>query len=328
MPICKSVNKVETVDQVDILKVIVDDTEAYWFYDYTEALKFVDKEVIVSYRKDFYKGAMVTAINTIAVPNVVNVLDKHVTLKLYADVEDNQSNLSFNEIELGQSRDGCIFYCCAQTRQASARADWIELIIRDKSFRIAKLRIFSPDNIPQLEGKYCIATLKRTQYGLQSDLISPTSAEVAPNPEIDIAEEYIKQFFADDAEATNFISNNDLLNAMRSHLDYEKGYALVRLAMELCMCEQLYNITKDIDVRVMTHALLVSYGFVVTPNLPVSKEMANVMLTMRSKWSKMPLLISIIDPGDLEKPPMEKDLFNRIKVMVSSIIDSRKQFRL
>lgn len=328
MPICKSIDKLETCDNVDVLLTMVDDTQAYWFYDYGEALKFVGKEVIVSYRDDFYKGNKVTAINTIVVPTTINVLDKHVALKLYSDAEDNKSNLSFNDIPLGTSKDGCIFYCCSQSRQASARADWLELLIRDKSFRIAKVRLFSPDNIPELEGKYCIATLKRTQYGLQSDMIAPTSTEVAPNPEIDIAEEYISQYFANDQEALSFINNNALIQAMRNYLDYEKGYALVRLAMELCMCEQLYNITKDIDVRTLSHAILVSYGFTATPNLPISKETASVMLTMRARWTNLPLLISIIDPGQLEKPPMERDLLTRIKSMVSAIVDSRKQFRV
>lgn len=327
MSFCKSVTKVETVGTVDIMLVVVDDVEAYWFYDYTKALDFVNKEVIVTYRDDFYQNRKVTAINTLAVPNIINVIDKHTNIRLYSDAEDNQSNISFNEIEVGKHRDGCTFYCCEQKSRSSASADWIELTIRDRLFRTAKLRVFDPENDNSYEGKYCIATLSKTKYGLQTDLISARTGDIAPNPEITIAREYINQFFTDDVEAMTFMANTNLIACMDDYMDYEKGFCLVRLATELCLCEQFYNVAKNIDVRTLTHAILASYGYCTSPNLPLSKETRSVMTATRSKWSKLQLMLSIIDPGNIENEPLERDLYRRVKSMADCIIDSRKTYR-
>ena len=327
MAFCKSITKVESTGGIDIMLCVVDDVESYWFYDYSKALEFIGKEVIVSYREDFYKGSKVTAINTIAIPNVINVLDKHTALKLYSDAEDNAANISFNELEMGHYRDGCIFYCCSQQVRSSASATWLEAVIRDKMFRTAKLRIFDPEDSTVYEGHYCMATLQKTQYGLQTDLMTPTSTEVPPNPEIALAKEYINRFFSEDAEAMDFITNNNLIAAMEKEFDYEYGYSLVRLAIELCLCESFYNVSKDIDVKTLTHAILVSHGYASTPNLPISKETSSIMTAVRSKWSNLKLMLSIVDPGQLEKEPFERDLFKRVKSMSDSIIVSRKTYR-
>lgn len=327
MSLCKSITKLETVNGIDIMEVVVDDVTAYWFYDYSKALEFVNKDVFVTYRDDFYKGAVVKAVNTLALPNVINVLSQHETLRLYSDAEDNQSNLAFSDIPKNGAMDGCTFYCCKQTHQISSKAEWLELVIRDKSFRTAVLRIFQPDDL-KYEGSYCTASLRRTDYGLQSDLIVPMGIECPENPEITIAKDYVLKFFADDAEAMSFITSTNLMEAMANTFDFEQGYTVVRLAMELCLCEQFYNITRDINVQVLTHALLVSYGHCATPNLPLSAGTANVMLAVKSKWSKLGLMLSIIDPGKLEKEPMERGIYNRIKDLVAELITSRKTYRM
>ena len=323
---CKSITLIENINNVDVMLCQIDDVSAYWFYDYSKALQFVDQDVIVSYRDDMYKGQMVKAVNTLAAPYVVNVLDKHTNMRLYVDEEDNKSNLSFNEIQMGESRDGCIVYCCDCSLQTSAAAQWLECIIRDKMFRVAKLRIFDPEQAVNLTGKYCMCTLRKTQYGLQSDMIVATSTEVAPNPEIDIAKNYILDFFKEDESAMNFITSTALLDAMDTIVDYEKGYMVVRLATEICLCEQFYNVSKDIDVRVLTHAFLASYGYITRPNIPMSEETRSVLVATSHKWTNTPLLMRIIDPGTLEKEPLERDMFRKIRAMVESIIKSRKTY--
>lgn len=326
MAVCESVVLLEHAGAVDVMEVVVDGVKSLWFYDYSKGIEFAGKEVIVTYRDDFYQGKQVKAVNTLAVPNIVNVLEKHTTLRLYNDKEDNHSNLSFNEIPMNQTLDGCEFFVCSQENMASTSSNWIELRIRDKMFRVLTLRIFDgvADN---LVGRYCRGSLRRTKYGLQSDMLVPIDGECTPNEEITIAQEYIMQYFANDPAAMDFINKFNLIECMKKYIDYEPGYALVRLAMELCMTEQLINVTNTIDVQVLSQALLASYGFTVSSNAPFSHETNSVFRATNCKWPKFSALIGILDTGTVEKETPERDMFGRIRSMVDAIIQAKKTYR-
>ena len=63
MSVCTSIEKVATDDGSSLLKVTVDNSvTAFWFYDYSAALQYLNKDVIVDYRQDIYKGNLTTII--------------------------------------------------------------------------------------------------------------------------------------------------------------------------------------------------------------------------------------------------------------------------
>lgn len=327
MSVCTSIEKVNDTSIGELLSVIIDNTEqAYWFYEYAEALKFLNQNVIVEFRNDMYNGNICRFIKTFTIPTIVNTLDKHDNMKLFVDQVDSQANLSFNEIGLGETRQGCIVFCSSQEYKSSANAVWMELLIRDKLMHVSKLRVFGYDN-PDADfaGKYVMTALSRNKYGFQSELVAPVQGTIPINPELTIAEEFISNFFLDDEIANSYILKYNLIQRLKEKVDYEMGYGLVRLAMELSLCEALCNITKDVDLKAVGQAILCSRGYL-THESVLSPTVNNVMIAQQFTWPNRRVVVQCLDTA-LEEKPDEAFILNSIKNTVDKILEVRKGFK-
>lgn len=325
MSICTSIEKVEQhVSGGDLLKVTIDDlVTAYWFYDYGKALEFVGQEVIVDYRQDIYNGNMTSFIKTFVRPDVVTTLDKKENFKLYCEQEDNNSNLSFSEIENGESRKGCIVFCISCEFKSSANAVWQELLIRDKTMHVAKLRCFDYDNKnADFKGRYVMADLARNKFGFNADIITPVAGECPENPEIVLASQFILNYFASDAIAMEFITKTFFIDFMKEQVDYELGYGLMRLAMELSMCDTLNNIAKDLDVVSIGQILLMNYAYT-TRSSVLSPSINNIFIAQQYNWPNKKLVLTALDMGQ-EVKSSEACAVDSIKKMVDDILRVRK----
>lgn len=322
---CTEIKLVEKLPSgTDVLNVVIDGTtSAYWFFDYAKAMEFVGKDVIVEYRQEVYKGDLVQCINTFVTPNVVTTLDKQSNIKLYVDQEDNFSNVSFSEIEVGERRPGAIVYCTHSEYKSSNAAVWMELIIRDRSMHTAKLRLFDYQNKDiNFSGKYVMTELVRSKYGFQSEVINPVPGEDKKNPEIPLAIQFIKNYFADDPVTLDYLSKTNLLNTMEDIIDYEKGYSLMRLAMELAIVDGMNNISKDVDLKAIGIALLVENGHLLK-NSVLSSYFNNVALALNFKWPNRDKVLQLIDaPAD--DPIDEYVIMQSIKNMVDTLLKIRK----
>ena len=326
MPKCTNIIKLKELDEhTDVLKVVIDSTEeSFWFYPYAKALEFVNQDVIVEYRQDIYEGNMVQVVNTFTVLTKVNTLDKKNNIRLFSDATDNFSNLSFNEISDGETREACIVYCIKQSFQSSSNAVWIELLIRDKSMHVMKARLFDYETtMLDVTGKYIMLDLRKTKFGFNTKHVLPVEGECPENPEVTIARSYIKEYFADDAVALEYISRTQLLEHLTELIDYEKGYALTRLAMELCLCEQFYNITDSIDIKCIARALLMSYGFATMPDSPLSASVNNIVVASRFNWNGKKEVLQLLDTSNPE-PPCEVEIYNNIRQTITTLIEIKK----
>lgn len=325
MSICTGISLVETLPSGDeLLKVTIDNsTEAFWFYRYSDALAYLNQEVIVEYRKDVYKGELAQFIATFVKPTVIQTLSKEDNIKLYCDMVDNNANLSFSEIAIGETRPGCIVYCVACEFKSSNNATWQELIIRDKSMRTAKLRLFDYDNkAANFAGQYVMTELSRNKFGFQSEFINPVAGEVPPNPELEISKKYIQNYFANDSNALAYIAKTGVIGFLEEAIDYEKGYGLVRLARELAVLDAMKNITKDVDLKSIGQALLASRGYLVR-NSVLSNSVNNVIQAYSIKWDNTALVLQLLDTACEEDIP-EKKVMQSITSTVSTLIEVQK----
>lgn len=325
MATCTSITKINSLaDGTDVLDVVIDnDVHAYWFYEYAKALEFVNQEVIVEYRKDVYNGQLCTFIATFTIPTKVNTLTKKDNIRLYCDQIDNNSNLVFDEVQIGETKMGCIVYCISQEYKSSPNAVWMELLIRDKKMKVAKLRLFDyADKSVVLAGQYVMTSLARNKYGFQSDLIKPVTGEVAPNPEIDIAIQFIKNYFADDPVSMDYLSKTNVIGYLKEHTDYEKGYGLMRLAMELSMVDNLNNISKDLDHVAIGRALLAARGYM-TKESALSDSFVNISIAMHFNWDDRTTVLQLLDV-ESDKSPREYEVMKSIVSTVNTIIEVRK----
>lgn len=325
MAVCTSIEVIEKNPTAgDLLRVTIDNTTtALWFFDYNESLQYLNKDVIVEYRQDVYKGELQQFIKTFVIPTTVNTLEKKDNIKLYIDQTDNNANMSFSDVAPGEKYIGAILFCVHSEYKSSPNAIWQELIIRDKSMHTAKLRVFDYENsLADFSGQYVMADISRNQYGFQSDMVTPVSGEMQRNPEIDIAEQYIKNYFAANTVALDFITKNNLFGNLEEVVDYEKGYALMRLAMELAMVDGMDNITKDINLNAIGEALLCTYGHYCRKSI-LSKEINSITLAMPFMFEDRKLVLQLLDKN-LEDKPKEAYVMANIQKTVETILEVRK----
>lgn len=326
MSICTGITLVENLSPgTDLLSVSIDNgaQTAYWIFDQSKAMAYLNQEVIVDYRQDVYKGQLATFINTFVLPTTVQTLDKSDNFKLFCDVEDNQSNLSFAEIADGEYRAGCIVFCIKCEYKTSPSSQWMELLIRDRTMHTATLRLFDYANkSADFTGQYVNTELARSKYGFTAEFINPTSGEVVPNPEIAIAKQFITNYFSDDTHALTYMTNTNILSFLEQAIDYEVGYGLVRLAMELSMLQNMYNLTKDFDLQSIAHALLASRGYLVKESI-LSSVVNNVILACKVSWPDAKKVCTMLDEN-LTEHYDEYFIYKSIKDTVNTILERKK----
>ena len=327
MSVCKSIRLIKKESYGDILEVVVgDDTPAIWLYNYDDALSFLNKDVIVSYRKDILDGVLTDFVNTFTVPCVVNTIaaDEHV--KLYTNQGDNKSNVSFRSIETSTSIPNAIMYCIDQVYENSSSAVWATLTVRDATMRIAKVRVFDYDSaMPNLKNKYIAGNIRKTMYGLQAEKLVPIDTVAQENAEIPIAKQFIQTYLStNDKQSFDFVESSKLLALMEKVVDYEMGYNIVRLAQELSLCAQFTNLTDAVSVLTVSRALIAQHFYLTIPNASLSKLTRNVLASTKVCWADATDVISCIDVLEDGTESGERILYNKIKETIASIIDIRK----
>ena len=333
MPICNSIVKLETKPYGDLLEVkISDGVTALWLYDYTKALEFVGRDVIVSYRQDLMDNIECTFINTFTVPSVVNTLEQASNVRLYVEDSDNKSNVSFRSIKVGEVAYAARTYCLGMEKGSSAAANWVELTLRDACLRTAKCKIFDcdPGDINYV-GSYVQCNLRKSKYGLQVDnesevvLVETVAQE---NAEIPVCKAFIENFLKQKDPATStYIENIKLIEHLEKTLDYERGYSIVRLAQELYVSQQLENLTDAVSVTTIIRAIVSRYLYVTIPNNHLSKLVRNVLACTKAGWTDVSTVIACIDDLEETEQCAERKIVNAVIILVDNLIENRKSIK-
>lgn len=326
MAICTAIEKIGKIGtgNDDVLRVTIDNaTNALWIWDYADAMQYLNQEVIVDYRQDIYKGNLTTFVSTFVMPKQIATLDKEDGIKLYVDSFDNNSNVSFREIADGDERAGCIVFCTKNEFRSSPKATWQEFIIRDCTMHIAVLRLFDYENKDaDFSGKYIMCDLARSQYGFQASFVKPMDKDAFANPEIEIAKKYILSFFKNNEAAMKYMQSYNFMSIVEEVVDYEKGYALTRCAMELAMADGLRNITHDVDIDSICEAILCSRGHLLRPS-NLSASYTNIALAIKIGWKNKVLVCKLLDTA-ADEHPAEYAVLQNIRSSVSTLLEVRK----
>lgn len=320
---CTSVTLLERLNQTDdLMEVIIDDTvKSYMIGSYGDTLKFIGEDVIVTYRRDIYKGNIEQFIDTFTIPTRVNVLTRDDNIKLYVDQEDNFSNVCFIDVREGEVKMNAEVYCVSHDYESSPNATWAVLVIRDKLMRLAKLRLFDYEyNTHDFSGRYVRTDLRRTKYGFVTQVVTPLERSVTLNPEVTVAQSFITKAFNDDADMLNIISKYNMLERMKDYVDKEAGYVLVRIAIELSIADEMSNITNVVDTKVLKEAVLLSYFFTISTDSDYSDTFRNMALTSQELFPNKKIVMRILDGKDIP----ETALLKSIKSMVDTILFLKK----
>lgn len=331
MSVCTSIVRMKEVSEdTDILRVEIDnDVKAYMIFNYAESLVFLNKEVIVSYRKDIYEGKIELFINTLTIPVKVTTLDREAGIKLFTDQSDNNSNVSFMDLAPGSTMLGAVMYCISSSYESSDRAVWMELKVRDRAGRVAKLRLFDPESgVAKFDGMYIKANIKRNDYGLNTKEISLMDLEFPPNPEIQIARTYIENYFIGDADMLAVLQRTKLLDFMQDYVELELGYALLRAAIQLDILSELRNVFNEVNFKAISYAIMMQYGYITKASLAqYSASLRAITFTLQQNLPSdvAALVLMILDEGEPDgKPVPEKAIFNRVLSLANEIIKVKK----
>lgn len=324
MSVCTDIRLIRKGDNGDLLQVTIDNnTTALWFYELENAMDYVGKEVIVEYRNDILDGQLHQFIKTFVRPETIITLDKKDNFKLFLDQEDNNSTISFNDAQLGDTLYGAIVFCSKQEFRSSSKSVWLELTVRDKNMKVTTLRLFNYDNTSvNYEGKYILCDMERNAYGFQTRQVIEAGGSVEVNKEVEIAKQYIENYFIGNEVACKFITETCLLELMKDIVDYEKGYAIVRLATELALCDSLHNISKDVSIDAVAEAILCSYAYMTRESV-LSKDINNIIVSNRYMFKHRRIVLMCLDTHNANKPK-EATVFEKIKEMAGCILQIRK----
>lgn len=331
MSICTGLQKIREVDPgFDIIKVTIDNvTNAYMIYNYAESMKFLNQEVIVSYRQDILDGKIETFINTLTIPTKVATLDREKNFKLYSELKDNNSNICIQDISIGGSADNVVLFCVSTAYKNSDRAVWMELKVRDKIGKIGTLRMFDYSDVADYSGHYVKCNVRRNEYGLSTREVASTVLEFAVNPEIEIARKYIEDYFANDETMKVILESSRLLEYMQEYVAEERGYYMVRAAVELDIVNSLKNDVGDVDYKALEYALLLRYGRLKKKkNITYSDLFVamNFILNLKMEPQLKDNILHIVDMDAPDAEPIkEKLIFKQVVNMADTIIQVRKE---
>lgn len=326
MAICTNIELLETVNvDTQILRVTLDgSTSALMVYDLAEAMKYLNKDVEVTYRKDIWNGNICDFINTLTEHAVVNTFERDANVKLFTKTKDNHSNVCFADIEQGTTAVNSVVFCTDISFNSSARATWADLKILDSTRRVSSVRLFDPDTkAPSFKNTYIRCDLRRNEYGFSTDAIYPAGSDFAINPEVNIAERYIIETFKDNAPMVDFIRAIRLFDHMRAYAEYEPGFITVRTAIELDIAHNLKNVMWEANIDAVMQAIVLSKCFTTEPSSVFSPEMRNFIVASRAKLPHMQETRLLLDETNTDNSP-ERKLYKQVKKLADEIVKVRK----
>lgn len=325
----KQLDDVTTIMNIKFEKF---DTPVIMFGIYGEIVGFLKQEVQVTFRQDIFEGKFVPVINTLTVIGKVNVLNREEDIKLYInDLPDTGSNINFKDIEMNDIRLNAIVYCSRHEYSASAKAVWAELTILDKRRQAAKVKLFDPDKkTAQFQGSYVRMDLQRTRFGFNTKDVEPvTGINISPNPEIDLAQSFIQQVTKTDEALTSFLDKSGLMEAMKKYNvqeDAEKGYMIVRVAMEVAQAREYKNMSPIVDTELLIRGILANRAYCLTnsENNMTSTMMQNIINCSTYGGSIMNKKIMTMLESEPRIDLLEWNLYQQIKKSVDILIRARK----
>lgn len=311
-------------EDADVLSVYFDDdTVAYMFYKYADAMAFVNKEVIVTFRSDMYKGSIVQVINTLTEVVVVHTVESEDNIKLFSEDVDNHSNVVFSDLDDGAYVMNAVMYCVDQTFESSPRASWAELTVRDSRFKVRKLRLFEYDNKANFKGKYIKCDIRKNQYGLNTQVIATDSTVPAETPDVAICRQYCERYFAEREDINTMLQKLNFWEVASTTVDVVTGGSIVVLAYELKLLSAYKDMLPGVNYDVVDAALLLTHMSAIKDKDDVSPELRAIIVASNHVLNNRPAIFKIIDNYDNDVMPIEKSVFKQVRSSARILLGNR-----
>lgn len=297
---------------------------AYIVWNYTNLLEYLGGEAVVTFRQDFYKGSIAKFVNTLARVGVIKTLEKESNIKLYTASVDNHSTICFRDIAEGTTVNSVVVYVVDVSFDSTARANWCDFRVMDRERKIATLRLFSPTTRDaEFKGRYVMCNIRRNQYGFSTESLTTIDTVFELSPEVTVAEKFITDAFADDKEMLAVLQASSFIPFCKRAIAEEPGYGLVRLAIELDICNEMANLVQDTNFTLVRQALLFTHFDVLNSESVYEKGIVNFVTISKypftSKKDVLQLLFS-----DVEHFKREREMLRSIQKLADSAVRVKK----
>ena len=320
---------------LDLCTIRIEFDEFYIFYDMNDLNVFLNQNVEYSWREDVIDGNVCRIITDIAVFRTIQTVTSTENIKLIPEGNSRTvCNFAIKDVKFGEFLPNCVSYLSNAVKGSSPNTKWMDLEMIDSESRSFKVRIFtrdpngtedSDDVLESFVGKYVTYNLQSTQYGYQTKEVTALLADVEVSPEVRVAEEVLKNELLKDNSLMELELTFGLLKTLKSIIDGEPGYQLVRMASEIYMINALDNISTNLDIKTMKEAVFCSRLYNLPSNSPRSRPLLNVNRTSKIKGLRdNQELMSILDPMNPGEVSDTKRMYIKVRGIVNDIIDIRR----
>lgn len=297
---------------------------AYIVWNHTNLLEYVGGQAVVTFRQDFYKGTIAKFVNTLAKVGVIKTLEREDNIKLYSPVADNHSTVCFKDIKEGQTIQRVTVYVVRADQDSSSRATWANFLVMDKERKIAVLRLFNPSTEDfNYRGRYILCDIRRNKYGLSTDTVTTIDTSFALSPEVTIAEKYVMDAFAGDSETLGVIQQSNFISFCKSYVAEEPGFDIVRLAIELDICNEMANLVQDTNFDFVRKALLYSHFTVLNSESVYKPEIVGFATISKFRFQDRKTVLNLLH-SDTEELKNERAAYNAIKGLADNAVKIKK----
>lgn len=297
---------------------------AYIVWNYTNLLEYIGGQAVVTFRQDVYKGTVAKFVNTLAKVGVIKTLEREDNIKLYSPVADNHSTICFRDIKEGQTVQGVKVYVVRVDQDSSSRATWANFLVMDRERKIAVLRLFNPSTDDFFyRGRYILCDIRRNKYGLSTDNITTIDSSFALSPEVTIAEKYVMDAFAGDSETLGVLQQSNFISFCKVHIAEEPGYDLVRLAMELDICNEMANLVQDTNFDLVRKALLYGHFTVLNNESVYHPDIVGFASISKFRFHDRKQVLDLLY-AETEDIKNERAAYKAIKTIADSAVKIKK----
>ena len=317
----------ECIIQIDFSEYII-------FYDPTELLSYINKDVSYVTRPDIVNGKEVEVIRELALLTEVITVDANKNdIKLIPfDVKRPICNFNIKEVKFGEYKVGCIAILTKLTQGESRKAKWLDCEMLDAYGHIFDLRVFvsgtSQDTIDSynvMVNGYVEFDMESTKYGYQSSEVKAISQDIEASPEIAIAKKVVMDYISKDPTLQNMVVSTGFETGIDDFVDGEPGYLWVRMATEFYFVDTLDNTTSGINLTALKRAVVCSRMYALPHSNPWSHGIINVTKLVKFKdLMSDEELRQILDVYYDKEPSATKNLYYRIRSLVDNIVDIRR----
>ena len=329
----KSVSVVKNYGSALLMELQIDFDTVKIFGQQDEIMAFMGKRVYYTLRDDIIEGVPTQVVASIAEVRVIDVVKSVDNIKLIPMTQKrNVCNFSIRECKYGEFYPGCIALLTAIQSGSSRKTQWVDCTLIDQESKEFSLRIFTKNNLDNAMeifkewlGSYVTFDMKVTQYGNQTEEIAIIQDTVTISPEVEVSRKVILNEIANDPALDEYEKTHNLMKYIKSTIDGEPGYMLVRMASEIYMINALANISNDFDIQAMKRAVYTSRGYLKPHKKNWSRPMLNSNCALRCKGLQEDTeLLLILDVMSQEEVSPTKSMYIRIRKMVDDCIKMEK----